>query len=115
MLLLPAQRACIDFAISAKPLTRYMPQNKQSFQYKTWTFVVSPPFEYFIMAMIALNTVVLMMKVPARSPVSSGLGRGAVLGEGGGRAQQGGHRGPRAAADGAPSPRSSTTRPTSTS
>lgn len=61
--LLCLQRACIDFAISAKPLTRYMPQNKQSFQYKTWTFVVSPPFEYFIMAMIALNTVVLMMKV----------------------------------------------------
>uniref|UniRef100_A0A7N9CBI0 Ion transport domain-containing protein n=1 Tax=Macaca fascicularis TaxID=9541 RepID=A0A7N9CBI0_MACFA len=57
------ERACIDFAISAKPLTRYMPQNRQSFQYKTWTFVVSPPFEYFIMAMIALNTVVLMMKV----------------------------------------------------
>ncbi|XP_036272880.2 voltage-dependent N-type calcium channel subunit alpha-1B [Pipistrellus kuhlii] len=56
------ERACIDFAISARPLTRYMPQNKQSFQYKTWTFVVSPPFEYFIMAMIALNTVVLMMK-----------------------------------------------------
>ncbi|XP_077004984.1 voltage-dependent N-type calcium channel subunit alpha-1B [Tamandua tetradactyla] len=56
------ERACIDFAISAKPLTTYMPQNKQSFQYKTWTFVVSPPFEYFIMAMIALNTVVLMMK-----------------------------------------------------
>lgn len=63
--LCPEQRACIDFAISAKPLTRYMPQNKQSFQYKTWTFVVSPPFEYFIMAMIALNTVVLMMKVRA--------------------------------------------------
>ncbi|XP_045419130.1 voltage-dependent N-type calcium channel subunit alpha-1B isoform X2 [Lemur catta] len=56
------ERACIDFAISAKPLTRYMPQNQQSFQYKTWTFVVSPPFEYFIMAMIALNTAVLMMK-----------------------------------------------------
>ncbi|KAM5259706.1 voltage-dependent N-type calcium channel subunit alpha-1B isoform 5-T5 [Hipposideros larvatus] len=56
------ERACIDFAISAKPLTRYMPRNKQSLQYKTWTFVVSPPFEYFIMAMIALNTVVLMMK-----------------------------------------------------
>ncbi|XP_037707101.1 voltage-dependent N-type calcium channel subunit alpha-1B [Choloepus didactylus] len=56
------ERACIDFAISAKPLTRYMPQNRQSFQYRTWTFVVSPPFEYFIMAMIALNTVVLMMK-----------------------------------------------------
>ncbi|KAI4547670.1 hypothetical protein MG293_004225 [Ovis ammon polii] len=56
------ERACIDFAISARPLTRHMPQNRQSFQYKTWTFVVSPPFEYFIMAMIALNTVVLMMK-----------------------------------------------------
>uniref|UniRef100_A0A803TVQ4 Voltage-dependent N-type calcium channel subunit alpha n=1 Tax=Anolis carolinensis TaxID=28377 RepID=A0A803TVQ4_ANOCA len=56
------QRACIDFAISAKPLTRYMPQNKQSFQYKMWKFVVSPPFEYFIMVMIALNTIVLMMK-----------------------------------------------------
>ncbi|XP_073746572.1 voltage-dependent N-type calcium channel subunit alpha-1B-like, partial [Callorhinus ursinus] len=56
------ERACIDFAISTKPLTRYLPQDKQSFRYKTWTFVVSPPFEYFIMAMIALNTVVLMMK-----------------------------------------------------
>ncbi|XP_032905135.1 voltage-dependent N-type calcium channel subunit alpha-1B [Amblyraja radiata] len=56
------ERACIDFAISARPLTRYMPQNKQTFQYKMWKFVVSPPFEYFIMAMIALNTIVLMMK-----------------------------------------------------
>lgn len=28
-----------------------------------WKFVVSPPFEYFIMVMIALNTIVLMMKV----------------------------------------------------
>ncbi|ELK07437.1 Voltage-dependent N-type calcium channel subunit alpha-1B [Pteropus alecto] len=56
------ERACIDFAISAKPLTRHMPRDKQSLQYKTWTFVVSPPFEYFIMAMIALNTLVLMMK-----------------------------------------------------
>ncbi|KAG7476842.1 hypothetical protein MATL_G00087110 [Megalops atlanticus] len=56
------ERACIDFAINAKPLTRYMPENKQSFQYKMWKFVVSPPFEYSIMTMIALNTVVLMMK-----------------------------------------------------
>ncbi|XP_015743756.2 voltage-dependent N-type calcium channel subunit alpha-1B-like [Python bivittatus] len=56
------ERACIDFAISAKPLTRYMPQNKQSFQYRMWKFVVSLPFEYFIMVMIALNTIVLMMK-----------------------------------------------------
>lgn len=57
------QRACIDFAINAKPLTRYMPENTQSFQYRMWKFVVSPPFEYSIMIMIALNTVVLMMKV----------------------------------------------------
>ena len=57
------QRACIDFAINARPLTRHMPQNKLSFQYRMWEFVVSPPFEYTIMAMIALNTVVLMMKV----------------------------------------------------
>ncbi len=57
------QRACIDFAINAKPLTRHMPQNKQTFQYRMWEFVVSPPFEYTIMALIALNTIVLMMKV----------------------------------------------------
>nr|XP_015211897.1 PREDICTED: voltage-dependent R-type calcium channel subunit alpha-1E isoform X6 [Lepisosteus oculatus] len=56
------ERACIDFAISAKPLTRYMPQNRQTFQYKVWHFVVSPSFEYTVLAMIALNTVVLMMK-----------------------------------------------------
>ncbi|XP_026195314.1 voltage-dependent N-type calcium channel subunit alpha-1B isoform X3 [Anabas testudineus] len=56
------ERACIDFAINAKPLTRYMPENKQSFQYKMWKFVVSPPFEYAIMTLIALNTIVLMMK-----------------------------------------------------
>lgn len=60
------QRACIDFAINARPLTRHMPQNKLSFQYRMWEFVVSPPFEYTIMAMIALNTVVLMMKVKCR-------------------------------------------------
>uniref|UniRef100_A0A3P9K885 Voltage-dependent N-type calcium channel subunit alpha n=1 Tax=Oryzias latipes TaxID=8090 RepID=A0A3P9K885_ORYLA len=56
------ERACIDFAINAKPLTRYMPENKKSFQYKMWKFVVSPPFEYAIMTLIALNTIVLMMK-----------------------------------------------------
>lgn len=67
------QRACIDFAINAKPLTRYMPENKLSFQYKMWKFVVSPPFEYAIMTLIALNTVVLMMKV-SQSFYSQGRG-----------------------------------------
>uniref|UniRef100_A0A8C2AVD5 Voltage-dependent N-type calcium channel subunit alpha n=1 Tax=Cyprinus carpio TaxID=7962 RepID=A0A8C2AVD5_CYPCA len=56
------ERACIDFAINAKPLTRYMPQDKESYQYKIWKFVVSTPFEYSILTMIAINTVVLMMK-----------------------------------------------------
>ncbi|KPP63620.1 hypothetical protein Z043_118101, partial [Scleropages formosus] len=62
LLVFKFQRACIDFAISAKPLTRYMPQNRQTFQYRLWHFVVSPSFEYTVLAMIALNTVVLMMK-----------------------------------------------------
>ncbi|TRY66750.1 hypothetical protein DNTS_028791 [Danionella cerebrum] len=61
------ERACIDFAINAKPLTRHMPQNKQTFQYRMWEFVVSPPFEYTIMALIALNTIVLMMKYDGAS------------------------------------------------
>ncbi|KAI5627196.1 voltage-dependent R-type calcium channel subunit alpha-1E isoform X2 [Silurus asotus] len=56
------ERACIDFAISAKPFTRYMPQNRQTLQYRLWHFVVSPSFEYTVLVMIALNTVVLMMK-----------------------------------------------------
>uniref|UniRef100_A0A3B3UQQ2 Voltage-dependent P/Q-type calcium channel subunit alpha-1A n=1 Tax=Poecilia latipinna TaxID=48699 RepID=A0A3B3UQQ2_9TELE len=62
------ERACIDFAINAKPLTRHMPKNKLSFQYRMWHFVVSPPFEYSIMALIALNTIVLMMKYHSDEP-----------------------------------------------
>lgn len=66
------QRACIDFAISAKPLTRYMPQNRHTFQYRLWHFVVSPSFEYTVLAMIALNTIVLMMKVSVIKDSESG-------------------------------------------
>ncbi|XP_062407950.1 voltage-dependent R-type calcium channel subunit alpha-1E-like [Sardina pilchardus] len=62
------ERACIDFAISAKPLTRYMPQNRQTFQYRIWHFVVSPSFENTVLVMIALNTVVLMMKFYSAPP-----------------------------------------------
>lgn len=40
-----------------------MPQNRHTFQYRLWHFVVSPSFEYTVLAMIALNTIVLMMKV----------------------------------------------------
>ncbi|CDI97593.2 voltage dependent calcium channel [Echinococcus multilocularis] len=56
------QKQCIDFAINAQPLCRYMPEDSKSFKYRIWQLVVSGPFEYFIMIMIALNTLILMMK-----------------------------------------------------
>ncbi|XP_077535891.1 calcium voltage-gated channel subunit cacophony isoform X5 [Haemaphysalis longicornis] len=62
------QKSCIDFAIQAKPLQRYMPKNKDSFKYKVWKIVVSTPFEYFIMVLIVLNTVLLMMKNFFKNP-----------------------------------------------
>jgi len=40
-----------------------MPKNKGSFKYRVWKIVVSPKFEYLVMTLIALNTIVLMMKV----------------------------------------------------
>ena len=60
---LSSQKACIDFAIQAKPLERYMPKEVDSLKYKIWRVVVSTPFEYFIMTLIVLNTILLMMKV----------------------------------------------------
>ncbi|CAL4058844.1 unnamed protein product, partial [Meganyctiphanes norvegica] len=56
------QKSCIDFAINAKPLERYMPKDRISFKYRIWKIVVSTPFEYFIMLLIVLNTLLLMMK-----------------------------------------------------
>ncbi|KAL5968871.1 Voltage-dependent calcium channel type A subunit alpha-1, partial [Taenia solium] len=56
------QKQCIDFAINARPLCRYMPEDSKSLKYRIWQLVVSGPFEYFIMTMIALNTLILMMK-----------------------------------------------------
>lgn len=53
----------MDFAINAKPLERYMPTEKNSVNYKVWNFVVSSGFEYFILIMITLNTIILTMKV----------------------------------------------------
>ncbi|KAF7233886.1 hypothetical protein EG68_12572 [Paragonimus skrjabini miyazakii] len=52
----------MEFAINAKPLCRYMPSNPNSTKYRIWRLVVSGPFEYYIMLMIALNTLILMMK-----------------------------------------------------
>ena len=57
------QKQCIDFAINAQPACRYMPKNKNSVKFRVWKLVVSTPFEYFIMVMIAMNTIILMMKV----------------------------------------------------
>lgn len=65
------QKACIDFSIQAKPLERYMPKERDSFKYKLWRVVVSSPFEYFIMLLIVLNTILLMMKVITDSLIST--------------------------------------------
>ncbi|XP_075987457.1 muscle calcium channel subunit alpha-1-like isoform X2 [Anticarsia gemmatalis] len=54
------QRNCIEFALKAKPVRRYIPKHR--IQYKTWWFVTSQRFEYFIFFFIVLNTVALMMK-----------------------------------------------------
>ncbi|GBM07834.1 Voltage-dependent calcium channel type A subunit alpha-1 [Araneus ventricosus] len=56
------QKSCIDFAIHAKPLERYMPPNKEGVKYRIWVMVDSTPFEYFIMFLIVCNTLLLMMK-----------------------------------------------------
>jgi len=60
---LTMKKQCIDFAINAQPACRYMPKNKNSVKFRVWKLVVSTPFEYFIMVMIAFNTIILMMKV----------------------------------------------------
>ncbi|CAF1934089.1 unnamed protein product [Rotaria magnacalcarata] len=54
------QRKCIEFALKAKPIKRYIPVKKS--QLKVWWFVTSPPFEYAIFSLIMINTVVLAMK-----------------------------------------------------
>ena len=54
------QRNCIEFALNAKPVRRYIPKNP--IQYKLWAFVTSPVFEYTIFVMILINTLSLAMK-----------------------------------------------------
>ena len=54
------QRQCIEFALKAKPVHRYIPKDKC--QYKVWWFVTSRPFEYVIFVLIMLNTVSLALK-----------------------------------------------------
>lgn len=57
------QRDCIQFAMTAKPRQRYMPENKNTCFYKVWRVVDSKPFEIFIMTTIVLNAIVLMVSV----------------------------------------------------
>ncbi|XP_069693168.1 muscle calcium channel subunit alpha-1 isoform X2 [Periplaneta americana] len=54
------QRNCIEFALKAKPVRRYIPKHR--IQYKVWWFVTSQPFEYTIFILIMLNTITLAMK-----------------------------------------------------
>ncbi|GIY92611.1 voltage-dependent calcium channel type D subunit alpha-1 [Caerostris extrusa] len=54
------QRNCIEFALKAKPVRRYIPKHR--IQYKVWWFVTSHYFEYSIFVLIMINTLVLAMK-----------------------------------------------------
>lgn len=55
------QRNCIEFALKARPVRRYIPKAK--YQYKVWWLVTSQYFEYLIFALILINTITLAMKV----------------------------------------------------
>ena len=54
------QRNCIEFALSAKPVRRYIP--KHPLQYRLWSFATSPFCEYTVFIAILLNTTSLAMK-----------------------------------------------------
>ena len=64
------QRDCVHFALTAKPVQTYMPRNEKSLQHYVWILVTSKPFEILIMVLISLNTIVLMMQVSEKSPVT---------------------------------------------
>nr|XP_024215784.1 muscle calcium channel subunit alpha-1 isoform X2 [Halyomorpha halys] len=61
------QRNCIEFALKAKPVRRYIPKHR--FQYKVWWFVTSQPFEYTIFTLIMINTVTLAVKFHKQPPM----------------------------------------------
>ena len=58
-----SQRACLQMVFNTKPRQRFMPNDKTGFQYKIWRIVDSKPFEVIIFLLIALNAIVLMLKV----------------------------------------------------
>ncbi|XP_053462725.1 voltage-dependent L-type calcium channel subunit alpha-1S [Nycticebus coucang] len=54
------QRQCVQYALKARPLRCYIPQNP--YQYKVWYLVTSSYFEYLMFALIMLNTICLGMQ-----------------------------------------------------
>ncbi|KAM4663769.1 voltage-dependent L-type calcium channel subunit alpha-1F isoform 1-T1 [Discoglossus pictus] len=54
------QRQCVEYALKAQPLRRYIP--KQKYQYKVWYMVNSTGFEYIMFVLILLNTIALAMQ-----------------------------------------------------
>ncbi|XP_070559615.1 voltage-dependent L-type calcium channel subunit alpha-1D-like isoform X5 [Ptychodera flava] len=59
------QRQCVEFALKAKPVRKYIPKNPT--QYKVWKIVTSRLFEYFIFILIMINTITLAMKYHGQS------------------------------------------------
>jgi voltage-dependent calcium channel L type alpha-1D len=53
------QRNCVDYVLSIEPARLFIP--KDPLQYKIWSFVTSPFFEYLVFAAICINTVLLAM------------------------------------------------------
>ncbi|XP_004713266.1 voltage-dependent L-type calcium channel subunit alpha-1F [Echinops telfairi] len=54
------QRQCVEYALKAQPLRRYIPQNPH--QHRVWAAVNSAAFEYLMFLLILLNTVALAMQ-----------------------------------------------------
>uniref|UniRef100_A0A452S9W5 Voltage-dependent L-type calcium channel subunit alpha n=1 Tax=Ursus americanus TaxID=9643 RepID=A0A452S9W5_URSAM len=54
------QRQCVEYALKAQPLRRYIPKNPH--QYRVWATVNSAAFEYLMFLLILLNTVALAMQ-----------------------------------------------------
>ncbi|KAM9672486.1 voltage-dependent L-type calcium channel subunit alpha-1C isoform 14-T14 [Trichechus inunguis] len=54
------QRQCVEYALKARPLRRYIPKNQH--QYKVWYVVNSTYFEYLMFVLILLNTICLAMQ-----------------------------------------------------
>jgi voltage-dependent calcium channel L type alpha-1D len=60
------QRNCIEFALKAKPVRRYIPKHR--IQYKVWWFVTSSTFECIIFILILMNTINLSMRFYNQPP-----------------------------------------------